>query len=80
MDFLQANWTWLALGVVALGWLLSRAGRGWVGRPEPDRQAGRSAGDQSEASDDHPGMTGDTGGSRRGQEARSATYSQRRGC
>lgn len=27
MDFLQANWTWLLLGVVALGWLLSRAGR-----------------------------------------------------
>jgi hypothetical protein len=28
MDFLQANWPWLLLGVVALGWLLSRAGRG----------------------------------------------------
>lgn len=81
MDFLRATWLWLLLGVVALWWLVARAGRGCgVGRREPDPQAGRPAGDQSEATHDHPHMTGDTdNGARRGQETGNASYSRRQG-
>jgi hypothetical protein len=72
MDFLQANWLWLLLGVVALGWLLSRAGRGCgVSRREPDRRAGRPA-------DDQRWDTGDE--ARRRGEAGDVTHSRRRGC
>ena len=80
MDFLQANWFWLLLGVVALWWFLSRTGRGCgFGRREPDRQAGRAAGDQREAAHEH--MSRDTSnGAPRRREAGDATSSRRRGC
>ena len=62
MDFLQANWLWLLLGVVALGWFFSRAGRGCgAGRREPDHRAGRPADDQTEAPHDHQRVTWNTG-------------------
>lgn len=83
MDFFQANWLWLLLGVVALWLFLTRAGRGCgVGRREPDRQGGRTPGNQNEPPHDHQRLTGDTDKdeARRTREAGGAAHSGHRGC
>ncbi len=83
MDFLQANWIWLLVGVVALWLFLTRAGRGCGGdRREAGRQGGRTSDHQHETPHNHQPLTGDTDKdmARRPQEAGDVARSRHRGC